>query len=70
MCKVFYHDNLQDIDSMGKQGQGRGGGAEGLSSWCGRCPDGCAQAAGTHVMGVGEVAHHEKSPLSSVEVSG
>ena len=28
MCRVFYHDNLQDIDSMGKQGQGREGGGQ------------------------------------------
>ena len=34
-----------------------------------RCPDGGAQAAGIHVMGVGKVAHHEESPLSGVEVS-
>ena len=31
-----------------------------------RCPDGCAQAAGTHVRGVGEVAHHkEKAHLAA-----
>ena len=34
-----------------------------------RCPDGCAQAAGIHVMGVEEVAHHEENPLSGAEVS-
>ena len=54
---------------MGKQEQGEGG-AEGLSQWCGRCPDSCAQVAGTHVMGVGEVAHHGESPRNVAEVSG
>ena len=30
-----------------------------------RCPDGCAQAAGIHVMGVGEAAHHERAHLAA-----
>ena len=58
LLKPVYHDNLQDIDSMVKQGQGEGGQRVILVVW--RCPDGCAQAAGTHVMGVGEVGHHEE----------
>ena len=29
------------------------------------CPDGCAQAAGIHVMGVGEAAHHERAHLAA-----
>ena len=52
---------------MAKQGQGEGGQRVILVVW--RCPDGCAQAAGIHVMGVGEVAHHEESPLGGAEVS-
>ena len=51
---------------MVKQGQGEGGQRVILVVW--RCPDGCAQAAGIHVMGAGEVAHHKESPLSGVEV--
>ena len=69
LLKLFYHDDLQDIDSMAKQGQGEGG-QRAVILVVRRCPDGCAQAAGTHVMGVGEVAHHEESPLSGAEVSG
>ena len=66
--KPFYHDDLQDIDSKASRDRGRGGQRVILVVW--RCPDGCAQAAGIHVMGVGEVAHHEESPLSGAEVSG
>ena len=51
LLKPFYHDNLQDIDSMAKQGQGEGGQRGYLSSV--EMPDGFAQAADTHVMGVG-----------------
>ena len=54
---------------MGKQGQGEGG-QRGYLSGVERCPDGCAQVAGTHVMGVGEVAHHGESPRNVAEVSG
>ena len=63
LLKPVYHDNLQDIGSMVKQGQEEGGHRVILAVW--RCPDGCAQAAGIHVMGAGEVAHHEESPLSA-----
>ena len=35
--KPFYNDDLQDMDSMGKQGQGEGG-AEGLAYWYGEVP--------------------------------
>ena len=41
---------------MTKQGQGEGGQRGYLISV--EMPDGFTQAAGTHVMGVGEVAHH------------
>ena len=30
-----------------------------------RSPDGCARAAGIHVMGVGEAAHHERAHLAA-----
>ena len=66
LLKPFYHDNLQDIDSMAKQGQGEGGQRVILVVW--RCPNGCAQAAGTHDMGVGEVVYHDDSPLSGASV--
>ena len=52
-----------------EQGGDRGRGSRGVILVVWRCPDGCAQAAGIHVMGVGEVAHHEESPLSGAEVS-
>ena len=43
----------------------RGRGSRGVILVVWRCPDGCAQAAGIHVMGVGEVAHHERAYLAA-----
>ena len=47
----------------------RGRGSRGVILVVRRCLDGGAPASGIHVMGVGEVAHHEESPLSGAEVS-
>jgi hypothetical protein len=40
-----------------------GGGSRGVILAVWRSPDGCAQAAGIHVMVVGEAAHHERAHL-------
>ena len=59
--KPFYYNNLQDIDSMAKQAQGEGE-QRGviLAVWI--RPDGCAQAAGIHVMGLGEGSTSRREP--------
>ena len=54
---------------MGKQGQGEGG-ERGYLSGVEDVPTVAPKVAGTHVMGVGEVAHDGESPRNVAEVSG